>query len=199
MKKETIQILIGVGVVSLIGVGAVLLISHKNKEVPTSLLDKLSDAQKKMVLATHPNARKKFAEFIVKVEKAGYKVLMQSGYRDFHKQARLHAEDSRNARAGYSNHNYGYALDINIIDPKTGDIILRKSSSKQKWIDSGIVKIAKDLGLDWGGDFKSYHDPIHFFVPRDKTTSQMKKLVEEGKVDKEGYVLAFSGRNRLAS
>ena len=196
MKKETLYIVIGVTSVVLVGATAVWILSRKHNNVVDNLLEKLSDENRKRVMTLHPNARLKFAEFISKVQEKGYLVVITSGYRDFEKQAQLHKENSNNAKAGYSNHNYGYAIDINILDPKTGDTLLRKASSVADWEKSGIVAIAKKLGLEWGGDFKNYHDPIHFQMPREKTTAQMLALVNDGKVDKDGYVLAFSGTKK---
>lgn len=196
MKKETLYIVIGVTSVVLVGATAVWILSRKHNNVVDNLLEKLSDENRKRVMTLHPNARLKFAEFISKVQEKGYLVVITSGYRDFEKQAQLHRENSNNAKAGYSNHNYGYAIDINILDPKTGDTLLRKASSVADWEKSGIVAIAKKLGLEWGGDFKNYHDPVHFQMPREKTTAQMLALVNDGKVDKDGYVLAFSGTKK---
>jgi len=196
LKKETLYIVIGVTSVVLVGATAVWILSRKHNNVVDNLLEKLSDENRKRVMTLHPNARLKFAEFISKVQEKGYLVVITSGYRDFEKQAQLHRENSNNAKAGYSNHNYGYAIDINILDPKTGDTLLRKASSVADWEKSGIVAIAKKLGLEWGGDFKNYHDPVHFQMPREKTTAQMLALVNDGKVDKDGYVLAFSGTKK---
>lgn len=198
MKKETLYIVIGVTSVVLVGATAVWILSRKHNNVVDNLLEKLSDENRKRVMTLHPNARLKFAEFISKVQEKGYLVVITSGYRDFAKQAQLYRENSNNAKAGYSNHNYGYAIDINIVDPKTGNTVLRKASSDADWKKSGIVDIAKKLGLEWGGDFKNYHDPIHFFMPREKNTAQMLALVNEGRVDKDGYVLAFSGKKQTA-
>lgn len=194
MKKESLQIVLGVSAVALIGAGVLLFARSRNKTVSENVLDKLSEHNRAEVMKLHPNARKKFADLILKIESKGYRVLITSGYRDFDKQAKLHAENPSNAKAGYSNHNYGYAIDINVYDPKTGKQLLKKATSKSLWESSGIVKIAKDMGFEWGGDFNNYHDPIHFYIPREKSTSQMKALVDAGKVDKSGYVLAFSGQ-----
>lgn len=199
MTKENIQILVGVGAVVLVGAGVLTYLSLKGKagaSIPDKLMEKLSEHNRAEVMKLHPNARKKFAELITRIESKGYKVVITSGYRDFDKQAQLYKENPKNAKAGYSNHNYGYAIDINIIDPKTGNTVLRKDTSKSIWMQSGIVDLAKAMGFEWGGDFKTYHDPIHFYIPREKTTAQMKELVDAGKVDKEGYVLAFSGVHR---
>lgn len=140
-----------------------------------------------IVETLHPKARKDFKEFISKVEKKlGLQVIATSGYRTWAKQAELHRHNPSNATAGNSSHNYGFALDINVLD-KNGKNILRKSSSKSQWINSGIVPMAKKMGFKWGGDFSNYHDPIHFYLePMDRAA--MKKRYLAGKKDSKGYV-----------
>lgn len=148
---------------------------------------------KSIVENLHPKFRNKIAEFFSRVERElGLRMFATSGYRDFNKQAQLHAENPSNAKPGYSSHNYGFAIDLNVIDPKTGKIILKKANSTAEWEKSGIVKIARELGLQWGGGgaFGSYHDPIHFFIePKGMESSELLALHNQGKVDNQGYVL----------
>jgi hypothetical protein len=69
---------------------------------------------------------------------------------------------------------------------------LKKSDSSKKWRDSGVVPLSEKLGLSWGGDgnFGSYHDPVHFYIkPKGKSTSDLRAMVNDGKVDNNGYVL----------
>ena len=90
----------------------------------------------------------------------GYKVRVTDGYRTFQESIKLKKENPKNATAGFSLHNYGAALDINV---SYGDNWLRKSSSKADWEKTGIPQYAKNkYNLRWGGDFNGYHDPIHF-------------------------------------
>lgn len=152
------------------------------------------DAKTKSIVETlHPKFRDKIAEFFARVEKElGLQMFATSGYRDFQKQAQLYAENPNNAKPGYSSHNYGFAIDVNVIDPKTGNIILKKANSSAEWEKSGIVKIARELGLKWGGGgaFGDYHDPIHFFIePNGMKSSDMLALHNKGKVDNAGYVI----------
>ena len=68
-------------------------------------------------------------------------------------------------------HGPGLAIDINFntngkeINGHTGDIKtprsmgLSYSDANALWEESGIVKVAREVGLKWGGDF---NDPIHF-------------------------------------
>jgi peptidoglycan L-alanyl-D-glutamate endopeptidase CwlK len=125
----------------------------------------------------------KFAEFLARAEKElGMDLFITSGYRDMAKQEQLYSQNPSNAPAGRSYHNYGFAIDVNSNTPH-----LRKASSKQKWIDSGLVALGKELGMKWGGDFHSYHDPVHFvFKPKDIDTLQA--YYNTGHVDRNGYV-----------
>jgi hypothetical protein len=140
----------------------------------------------------HPKFRYKVAEFFSKIEdKLGFTAYGTSGYRTFKQQQELHKQNSSNAKAGYSTHNYGFAIDINVKD-KNGNIFLRKSDSSKKWRDSGVVRLSENLGFLWGGDgnFGSYHDPVHFYIkPKGKSTSELLALHKYGKIDDDGYVL----------
>lgn len=69
-----------------------------------------------------------------------------------------------NAPAGKSFHNYGLAVDIVlIIDGKTASWDTLKdfdADHVSDWME--IVKIFKNHGWEWGGDFKSFKDYPHF-------------------------------------
>jgi hypothetical protein len=104
--------------------------------------------------------------FVNEIEtKTDWNVLIVSGYRDEEKQALLKKMNPKNASAGKSKHNFGKAIDICVFRRKglfTKWLI--KSSSKQAWEASKIPTIAKQYGLNWGGDFSNYHDPVHFEI-----------------------------------
>ena len=135
----------------------------------------------------HPKYINLFKNFIADVEKnLGYKVLITSGYRSFQEQKQLHSENSNNAQAGKSMHNYGAAIDINLISKKDGSQI-KKADSTATWQKTGIVELANKYGLKWGGggNFGSYNDTVHFEVPLggDKMYAQaIKQYGTESKV-----------------
>ncbi len=140
----------------------------------------------------HPKFQPIASQFFARVEKElGLRMFGTSGYRTFEEQAALKAQNASNAAAGLSDHNYGFAIDVNVVDPKTGKIILKKESSSADWEKSGIVKIAKSMGMTWGGDaFSGYHDPVHFALkPNGLAGSQLLALHNAGKVDSKGYVI----------
>lgn len=134
----------------------------------------LSAQQELYIKDLHPSYQNKFRQFIKAIEATGWKVVITSGYRSFEKQAQLKKENSKNAAAGRSKHNYGMAIDINA---QSGSKILRKASSKESWTNSGIPGIAEKMGLKWGGSFANYWDPIHFEIPlsMDLLVSQAQK------------------------
>lgn len=71
--------------------------------------------------------------------------------------------------AGYnSQHQWGIAFDIAIND--------KKQPYDEKMLKK-VVKIAKELGLGWGGDWESFVDTPHFFLKKwGSTTTKLKKL-----------------------
>lgn len=107
----------------------------------------------------HPKAKPIFATFIDRIKKLGYDVTITSSYRTFQKQAQLKKENSANAAAGRSFHNYGLACDINL--EKDGKF-WKKATSVAEWNKTGVPELAKSLGLLWGGTYKNYLDAIHF-------------------------------------
>jgi hypothetical protein len=140
----------------------------------------------------HPKFRNLARALINRVEdKLGLKMFITSGYRTYAEQEKLHKENPNNAKPGVSSHNFGFAFDVNVRD-KSGNIILRKNSSSKDWKDSGVIDIAKDLGMLWGGDglFGGYHDPVHFFIkPNGKSTVNLAALKKDNKIDANGYVI----------
>jgi len=92
----------------------------------------------------------------------GYSLQINSVYRSFEKQAQLKLTNDKNAPAGESTHNYGAAIDFNVITPS--GITLRKAGPKENWISIGIVDDAKRNGIQWGGNFSEYVDCVHFYV-----------------------------------
>lgn len=192
-NKKTLLVLASIIIATII-VGNILL---KNYEDSKDWFDKNTKWYKDehtrgIVNKLHPNFRNKIAQFFTKIERdLGLSAYATSGYRTFAEQEQLYKQNPSNAKPGYSSHNFGFAIDINVKD-KDGKIFLLKNSSDKKWNDSKVVDLAKDLGLLWGGGgaFGSYHDPVHFYIkPNDLSNSELREKVKLGKVDSNGYVL----------
>jgi peptidoglycan L-alanyl-D-glutamate endopeptidase CwlK len=103
-----------------------------------------------------------------------------SGHRTYAQQADLYAQGrSRpgsivtHARPGFSNHNFALAYDIGIF-------------AEGKYLgSSGLYSLAgeigKELGLVWGGDWKSFADPPHFEFPHGVSLATLRLRVASGR------------------
>ena len=110
----------------------------------------------------NPGSKDKFKYLIQEIEKKGFSVIITSGYRTFKKQSELYNENNKNARPGASLHNYGLAIDINMIK---GGKYFKKNTPIQDWESTGVPTLARNLGFVWGGTFKGYADTVHFALP----------------------------------
>ncbi|MDP6934714.1 MAG: M15 family metallopeptidase [Myxococcota bacterium] len=108
--------------------------------------------------------RATFEDLFTRIEiETGYRVFVTSGSRTTEQQRRLKKADSRNASPGRSPHEHGRAMDLNLWSL---DGFVRKADSKETWEATGVPDIARGLGFRWGGDYRTYHDPVHFELRR---------------------------------
>lgn len=119
----------------------------------------MNKANQAKINELHLVAQIPFTKLLEAADKLGYDVIITSGRRTLERQSELDDANPANASVGY--HPFGLAIDINLVNRKTGKR-LRKASSKSDWESTGLITEAKKLGMRWGGDFKNYHDPIHF-------------------------------------
>lgn len=169
-----------------IALGAVLAgVGQKNKLLRVELEAWIDDL--------HQQAQAKFRALIAEIEKRGYEVAIQSGYRSFEKQAQLYASGQTPARAGASFHNYGLALDINMA--KNGQV-WRMASGRAAWLATGIPQIAEQMGFTWGGRFGGYYaangDNVHFHLPI-ATTAELYQLARNQNVEGNKVQIAAIG------
>lgn len=103
-----------------------------------------------------------FRKFIKDIEtQLGYKVKITDGFRTYEQQQYYKKLDARNASPGHSSHEFGNALDL--ILTKNGKTI-NKSTAPAIWNATGVPQLAKKHGLNWGGNFPNYYDPVHFYT-----------------------------------
>jgi len=108
----------------------------------------------------NPAAQAIFANFIADIIRMGYAVVVTSSYRPTSEQVALKKKNANNATPGFSMHEYGLGLDINLVN--NGKWI-NKSSTDAEWEKTGVVALAKNkYKMRWGGDFANYQDPVHF-------------------------------------
>jgi D-alanyl-D-alanine carboxypeptidase/Family of unknown function (DUF5715) len=118
------------------------------------------------IASTEPQSGVIFKNFIAEIEsKTDWNVAINSGLRSEDEQVELKKKNSKNATPERSKHVKGKAIDINLYQkgwiPRN---FLKKSDTKAAWEKTGVPDLAKQFGLKWGGDFKTYHDPVHFEV-----------------------------------
>jgi len=66
-----------------------------------------------------------------------------------------------NAQAGESYHNFGLAIDLYPMKSGSPEIEFDKDKKLMKKMEC-VAKIAANIGIKWGGDFKSFKDYPHF-------------------------------------
>lgn len=127
----------------------------------------------------HPTAMTKFSAFWEELKENGYEPFVTSGQR-----MPSHQRDLYDSGAGHqtaqpcrSDHQYGYALDINVnLPPPSGETesqaSARMNSSDATW--APIVAIARKHGLSWQGSA----DRVHFYV-RGMVTNAMKDACKD--------------------
>jgi len=119
-----------------------------------------------------PQFAKKLIAFEIALAKRDIKVIMTWGYRSVEEQDDLYAKGRTapgskvtNARGGYSWHNFRLAADYAFV-------IDGKVTWNGPWETFG--RIARQCGLEWGGDWKSMTDRPHVQCTRGKTLAQMR-------------------------
>lgn len=97
-------------------------------------------------------------ELIFNAKKQGLNVAPFETIRSVERQQSLYGEQA--SRIKTSNHQFGLAVDLYPITPSGGFYGGKRLDRWPHWAELG--KIGKDLGLAWGGDWKSFKDYVHF-------------------------------------
>ncbi|NTW06728.1 MAG: M15 family peptidase [Syntrophaceae bacterium] len=115
----------------------------------------------KSILTLDPKIQPLARTLVHKAAGVGITIKIISGLRTYEEQNALYAQGRTtpgkiitNARGGFSNHNFGIAFDIGIFE---GNKYLGESP---KYKTVGILGM--DIGLEWGGSWKSIVDEPHF-------------------------------------
>ena len=127
--------------------------------------EEMVDGRSEKVIATMlPEVKPYVRALIVKAAAAGITIKAISGLRTYAEQNALYAQGRTkpgkkvtNARGGFSNHNFGIAFDIGVFE---GSKYIPESPKYK-----AIGAIGMDLGLEWGGNWKSIKDEPHFQLP----------------------------------
>ena len=158
-----------------------------NIAVDLSVLDERSA---KNVATLHARVQSIFRDWIAEcqiIAKAhGYEYKAISGNRTWEEQAKIYAQGRTapgkivtNAKPGYSNHNFGIAVDMGVF--KDGKYLDGNNPSEAEMFHRKAATIAEKYGIEWGGSWKSFKDYPHFEYKTGKALTQLRQLVTEGK------------------
>lgn len=120
------------------------------------------DPRSEKVIATLlPEVQPLARALVQKAAQTGIRIRVISGLRTYAEQDALYAQGRSApgkivtyARAGHSNHNFGLAFDVGVFEGAK----YRGSSPKYK----AVGVLGMDLGLEWGGNWKTFVDEPHF-------------------------------------
>ncbi|WP_234537567.1 M15 family metallopeptidase [Paenibacillus pseudetheri] len=114
----------------------------------------------------------------------GVNILITQGLRTIAEQDALYAQGRTkpgaivtNARGGYSYHNFGLAVDFALLLPNGSSVSwdMRRDDNNNQIADwQEVVKEAKALGFEWGGDWTSFKDYPHFQMVFGLTLTQLR-------------------------
>ncbi|MEK5178535.1 M15 family metallopeptidase [Paenibacillus sp. FSL R5-0928] len=112
----------------------------------------------------------------------GIPIVVTQGLRTFAEQNALYEQGRTkpgsivtNARGGYSNHNFGVAIDFALLtnDGKSVSWDTKLDGNRNGKADwNEVVTLAKALGFTWGGDWKTFLDMPHFEMTFGLSTAQ---------------------------
>jgi peptidoglycan LD-endopeptidase CwlK len=134
-----------------------------NKPAPMASAAKATvDDRSERAIATLLTQVRPYARALIqKADGIGITVKVISGLRTYEEQNALYEQGRSkagrivtNARGGYSNHNFGIAFDIGVFE---GARYLDESPKYK-----AVGALGTDLGLEWGGNWKSIQDEPHF-------------------------------------
>lgn len=127
-----------------------------NLEIPP-----VDPRSEKNILTLKPEIQPLARALVQKADSAGIKIKVISGYRSYEEQDALYAQGRTTpgkivtkAPAGYSNHNFGIAFDIGVFE---GNKYLGESPKYK-----AVGALGMEIGLEWGGNWKSMTDEPHF-------------------------------------
>lgn len=135
-------------------------------------LDQVKNKSAARLIGLHPVVQQATVRLIELAYQAGVPIVITQGLRTFAEQDALYAQGRTkpgqivtNARGGYSNHNFGVAIDFALLMPDgrsvTWDMTRDGDGDKRAdWAE--VADIAKRLGFSWGGDWTSFKDYPHF-------------------------------------
>lgn len=118
----------------------------------------------------HPIVEERTNQLIKQSADKGISILITDGFRSAEDQDRLYEQGRSaegnivtHAKGGESYHNFGLAVDFALKTPSDEVIWDRQFDGNKNGISdwSEVVKLAKELGFEWGGDWAGFKDFPH--------------------------------------
>ena len=128
---------------------------------PSNALALVDSRSEKTIATLLPEVQPIARALVQKAQGIGITIKIISGLRTYAEQDALYAQGRTadghivtNARGGYSNDNFGIAFDVGVFE---GSKYLPESSKYR-----AVGALGVDLGLEWGGNWKTIVDQPHF-------------------------------------
>ena len=132
-----------------------------NANLPAPDIAAVDAGSEKIIATLLPEVRPMARALVQKAALGGIRIKVISGFRTYAEQDALYAHGRTasgnivtKAKAGYSNHNFGIAFDVGVFEGS------RYLGDSPKYKAVGVL--GADLGLEWGGNWKSIVDQPHF-------------------------------------
>ena len=142
--------------------------------------DHVDDRSEKAIATLLPQVQPYARALVKKAAQHGITIKVIAGTRTYEEQDELFAQGRTkpgrivtNARGGFSNHNFGIAFDVGAFEGAS----YLDESPKYK----AVGALGMDLGLEWGGNWKTFVDEPHFQL-RPKWAGDMKESVILGEL-----------------
>lgn len=130
-------------------------------EKPSEAIAAVDSRSEKVIATLLPEVQPIARTLVQKAAASGITIRIISGLRTYEEQNALYAQGRTapgnivtNARGGYSNHNFGIAFDVGVFERNK----YLPDSPKYK----AVGALGMDLGLEWGGNWKTIVDQAHF-------------------------------------
>lgn len=151
----------------------------------------MDDRSLKNLNTLHPYVLPNFTKFIeecqVLAAKRGMEYKVICGTRTYEEQEKLWRQGRAgnpgkivtNARAGYSFHNFGLAIDCGVF--KNGRYLDADQPAIAENFHELVAKLASKYKLRWGGNFKRIFDPPHFEYDTELTLGELRYRKDRNK------------------
>jgi peptidoglycan L-alanyl-D-glutamate endopeptidase CwlK len=127
----------------------------------TEAADRANARSEKVIATLHARVQPYARALYFKAREHGLTINVISGLRSYAEQDALYAQGRTapgnvvtNARAGYSNHNFGIAFDIGLFE--------RNEYLGESPMYKAVGTLGEELGLEWGGNWRTLVDQPHF-------------------------------------